>query len=261
MRVEVRADYHAALEIVDGDAAFAVRCMVALESKMGHPENESREVRASRIGEFERVFAAALIAGDEVAAETTIREAMDATLTSAEIDEGIITPALWLMGELWERGEISVADEHLATEIAMRVLALQREAERLAHGRRDHRVMLATPAGERHVVALRMVSNLLSGAGYWIVMLGADVPAEALVASVLRHRPDVICMSATMPEVSARIVDSIVQVHAAWPGAQFVIGGRGLGSQLRSRPGLGICQRVSEVVETVDAQVKRAELN
>ena len=107
MRVEVRADYHAALEIVDGDAAFAVRCMVALESKMGHPENESREVRASRIGEFERVFAAALIAGDEVAAETTIREAMDATLTSAEIDEGIITPALWLMGELWERGEIS----------------------------------------------------------------------------------------------------------------------------------------------------------
>ena len=83
MRVEVRADYHAALEIVDGDAAFAVRCMVALESKMGHPENESREVRASRIGEFERVFAAALIAGDEVAAETTIREAMSRAGRSA----------------------------------------------------------------------------------------------------------------------------------------------------------------------------------
>ncbi len=228
---------------------------------MGHRENESRGLRASRLGEFERAFEAALIAGDEVAAETTIREAMDAKLTSAEIDERIITPALWLMGELWERGEISVADEHLATEIAMRVLALQREAERLAQTRRDRRVMLATPAGERHVVALRMVSNLLSGAGYWIVMLGADVPAEALVGSVLRHRPDVICMSATMPEVSARIVDSIVQVHAACPGAQFVIGGRGLASQLRSRPGVGICQRVSEVVETVDAQVKRAELN
>ena len=74
--------------------------------------------------------------------------------------------------------------------------------------------MLATPAGERHVVALRMVSNLLSGAGYWIVMLGADVPAEALVASVLRHRPDVICMSATMPAVSGRVLESI----AAGPG-------------------------------------------
>jgi methanogenic corrinoid protein MtbC1 len=228
---------------------------------MGHRENESRELRASRFGEFERAFAAALIAGDEVAAETTIREAMDAGITSAEIDEKIITPALWLMGELWERGEISVADEHLATEIAMRVLALQREAERVAQARRGQRVMLATPAGERHVVALRMVSNLLSGAGYWIVMLGADVPADALVASVLRHRPDVICMSATMPAMSGRLVDSIAQVQAAWPAAQFVIGGRGLSSQLRTQTGVGICRRVSDVVEAVDARVKRAELN
>lgn len=228
---------------------------------MGHRENDSRELRASRLGQFERAFAAALIAGDEIAAETTIREAMDAKLTSAEIDDLIIAPALWLMGELWERGEISVADEHLATEIAMRVLALQREADRVAQARRNHRVMLATPAGERHIVALRMVSNLLSGAGYWIVMLGADVPADALVASVLRHQPDVICLSATMPTVSVRILDSILQVQTAWPGAQFVIGGRGISSQLRPQTGVGICQRVSEVVEAVDARIKRAELN
>jgi hypothetical protein len=61
--------------------------------------------------------------------------------------------------------------------------------------------------------------------------------------------------------MSGRLVDSIAQVQAAWPAAQFVIGGRGLSSQLRSRPGVGICHRVSEVVEAVDAQVKRAELN
>jgi len=228
---------------------------------MGHRENESRELRTGRVGEFERAFAAALIAGDEVAAETTIREAMDAKLTTAEIDEKIITPALWLIGELWERAEISIADEHLATEIALRVLALQREAQRVAEARRGHRVMLATPAGERHVVALRMVGNLLSGAGYWIVMLGADVPAEALVTSVMRHQPDVICLSATMPTASPQMLDSIMQVQAVYPTAQFVIGGRGLGGQLRPRVGVGICRRVSEVVEAVDASVKRAELN
>ena len=228
---------------------------------MGQRENDSRELRSSLVVQLERAFVAALLAGDEVAAETTIREAMDARLSAAEIDEGIIAPALWLLGALWERGEISVADEHLATEIALRVLALQREADRVAAARRGHRVLLATPSGERHVVALRMVSNLLSGAGYWIVMLGADVPAEALVASVVRHRPEAICLSATMPEVSPAVIDSIAQVQAAWPEAQFVIGGRGLSSQLRSRPGVGICHRVSEVVEAVDAQVKRAELN
>jgi MerR family transcriptional regulator, light-induced transcriptional regulator len=228
---------------------------------MAHRENESRGLRAGRVGEFERAFADALIAGDEIAAETTIREAMDANLTTAEIDEKIITPALWLIGELWERGEISVADEHLGTEIAMRVLALQREAERVVLARGGHRVLLATPAGERHVVALRMVSNLLSGAGYWIVMLGPDVPPAALAASVLRHRPDVICLSATMPAVSGRVLESIQQVRSVYPVAQFVIGGRGLSSRLRSQTGVRICRRVSEVVEAVDARIKRAELN
>lgn len=50
--------------------------------------------RTMRFGEFERAFTAALLAGDQIAAETTIREAMDAKLSAAEIDEGIITPAL-----------------------------------------------------------------------------------------------------------------------------------------------------------------------
>ena len=59
--------------------------------------------------------------------------------------------------------------------------------------------MLATPAGELHVVALRMVGNLLRGAGYDVVMLGADVPADSLGAAARRHDVDVICLSATLP--------------------------------------------------------------
>ncbi len=106
--------------------------------------------RTTQVGEFERAFTAALLAGDQIAAETTIREAMDAKLSTADIDEGIITPALWQIGELWERGEINVADEHLATEISIRVLALQREVERVAEGRRARRVMLAGPGRLPH---------------------------------------------------------------------------------------------------------------
>jgi hypothetical protein len=40
-----------------------------------------------------------------------------------------------------------------------------------------------------------------------------------------------------------------------------VLGGRGLTSRLRSRPGIEVCERVSEVVAAVDAMAKRADLN
>jgi hypothetical protein len=139
---------------------------------MGHrPENDSPESHEAKVSELGRAYAAAVLIGDEVAAEIVIREALEARLTSGEVDDEIIAPALWLVGELWERGEISVADEHIATEI------------------------------------------------------------------------------------------SIHEVQAQWPGARFVIGGRGLTSRVRSGPGIDVCRRVPEVVEAVDAMVKQAGMN
>jgi methanogenic corrinoid protein MtbC1 len=222
------------------------------------PDNDSREAKVDEIG---RAYASAVLTGDEIAAEHAIRDAIDADLTTAEIDDEIIAPALWLVGELWERGEISVADEHLATEISIRVLALQREARRVARTRGEQRVMLAAPAGELHVVALQMVGDLLRDAGYEVVMLGADVPSGALAASASRFEPEVICLSSTMPRSGDQVLISIHEVQQRWPAARFVLGGRGLTSRVRPRPGIDVCRRVSEAVEAVDAMVKRADLN
>jgi len=220
-----------------------------------------RENDESTTGKFGRAYAEAILSGDEVQAEIAIREAMEAKLTTAEIDDEIIAPALWFVGELWQRGEISVADEHLATEISLRVLTLQREARRVAGSRAGHRIVMATPGGELHAVALRMTGNLLVDAGYDVVMLGPDVPPTALAASAARHEPDVICLSATMPGGADRLLVAIHEAEQARPGTRFVVGGQGITSRFRSRPGVEICRRVTEAVEAVDALVQRADQN
>ena len=217
--------------------------------------------RCEKVSELGRTYAAALLMGDEVAAEIAVREAMEAKLSAAEIDDGIIAPAMWLVGDLWERGEITVADEHLATEISTRVLALQREAERLAVARGAHRVMLATPAGELHVVALRMVDNLLGEAGYDVVMLGPDVPAPSLAALASRHRVDVVGLSVTMDGGTDRALLALYETQELHPTIGFVIGGRALTSRVPQRPGIEICRQISDGVRAVDAIVHRAGLN
>ena len=208
-----------------------------------------------------RAYAKALLAGDEVGAEMAVRDAMDARLTTAQIDDEIIAPALWLVGRLWARGEISVADEHLATEISLRVLALQREVTRTVQDRSGRKALLAAPVGERHTVALQMIANLLRDAGYTVLMLGPDVPAAALAEAASRHEPDVICLTATMANASDRIMLAIREVERGWSRAGYVVGGLGLSPRLRPRPGIHLCRRVSEVVEAADAVVKRADLN
>lgn len=221
----------------------------------------SDEPTDDRIKELADAFAEALLAGDEVGAEIAIREAIDSKLSSAEIDEQLIAPALWLVGELWERGKISVAEEHLATEIALRVLALQREAHRVMRSRTGRRVLLATPTGELHVVALRMVENLLRDAGYDVLMLGPDVPGKALGDVAKRLRIDVVCLSLTMAGRRSEVLSAIDNVRLVLPSAGFVVGGRGLTDEAHRRPVVHVCNRVSEVVEVVDATVKRSSLN
>jgi MerR family transcriptional regulator, light-induced transcriptional regulator len=224
-------------------------------------EDRPNDAQAKDVGRFSDAYVMALLGGDEVAAEVAIREAMEAGFGMAQIDHGIIAPAMWFIGELWERGEISVAEEHLASEITVRVLALQREAGRVMRDRSTRRVLLATPAGELHVIALRMVSNLLREAGYEVVMLGPDLPPDALGRAAARWNSDVVCLSTTMAGGDDRVLVAMYEVQQRRPEATFLIGGRGLASRVRPAPGIEICERVSQAVEAVDALVKRASLN
>jgi methanogenic corrinoid protein MtbC1 len=235
--------------------------MRSVSHDMGREDDDGAAVPDPNVVELAEAFASALLAGDEVMAELTIRDAMDANLSTAEIDERVIAPGLWLVGELWERDKLSIADEHIATEITLRVLALQREAQRVTSSRGGHTVMLAAPPGELHVVALRMVGNLLRGAGYDVVMLGPDVPADTLGAAARRHKADVVCLSSTMPVRTGNVLRAIDDVRRQWPSAGFIVGGRGLTVEGDLRSGVHVCGRVSDAVDAVDAMVRHAGSN
>ena len=120
-------------------------------------------------------FLSALVEGDAARADSVIGEAVRARLEEAVIYDRVIAPAMRRIGELWRDGEITVGDEHLATHISLRVLALQREAFRVAHQRAAQRVMLAAVEGEHHVVGLEMIGNLLAHHGFEVRYLGADL--------------------------------------------------------------------------------------
>ena len=100
------------------------------------------------------------------------------SLGEAMLYDLVVGPAMHRIGRLWASGEIGVGHEHLATQIATRVLVLAHEAIGMAADRGEHRAMLAAVEGEQHVVALDMAAKLLESAGYEVLTLGADVPTE-----------------------------------------------------------------------------------
>lgn len=206
-------------------------------------------------------YGIALLSGDAEDAERTVREAYDEGLPYGQIHAAVVAPALHRIGLLWERGEISVAHEHIATQISLRVLALLRELFRVTRRRGDQRAMLAALEGEHHVVALQMAADLLDDAGYDTVMLGPDVPTPALEDIVIEHRPALVAFTVTMAAAAANLRRAIDAATAGDPPAAVIVGGRGRPSRLPPPPGLEFVDSVVDVVDTADRLVRRPELN
>jgi len=224
-----------------------------------HDETRDRELEL--VAELQRTYADAILAGDPRAAEAVIREAIDAGLDEATIDDRVIAPALVLVGDLWGDGRISIADEHLATSISLRVMALQREAFRVARERASQRVLLAGAQGEHHVVGLEMAGSVILHAGYDVRFLGADLPVAEIGGAVDRHRPAVVGFTTATILSAVHLQPAFDAVRRVDPDVGIVVGGRGVDAGLAPLPDVAVCRHVSDAVHHVDALIKRAGRN
>ena len=206
-------------------------------------------------------FGLALLEGDAVAAEQVARDAVDDDMPYALIHDAVVAPALHRIGKLWERREISVAHEHLATQISLRVLALLRELFGVACRRSEHRVMLAAVEGEHHIVALQMAGDLLEDAGYEVVMLGPDGPVAVLAEIVSEHRPAIVGFTLTMSSAALNLPRAVEAVESANPATGVIVGGAGSRGRMPVPAGLEFTSTVVDVVEVADALVRRPQLN
>ncbi len=139
---------------------------------------------------------------------------------------GIVLPYLRDLGERWERGEASVGQEHFASNLIRgRLLALARGWER-GDG---HSALLACAPGEQHDLPLVMFGLALRNRGWTLVFLGADTPTETVTETANQLEPEIVVVSAVMPE-SLRREARALQVLAS--NHRLVIAGRGAGQAL-----------------------------
>jgi MerR family transcriptional regulator, light-induced transcriptional regulator len=121
-------------------------------------------------------LAAALSGFDEAAAHA----AFDSLLACLSIDtllRDVVLPYLHELGDRWERGEVSVAQEHFASTILRgRLLGLARGwGQGLGRA-----AVLACAPGEQHDLGLISFGLALRARGRRIVYLGADTPIASV---------------------------------------------------------------------------------
>ena len=143
-------------------------------------------------------------------------------LTVNAVLRDVVLPCLRQVGDAWARGDVTVAEEHFASQlIRERLLGLARDWDR-GDG---PRALLACPAGERHDIGLICFGLVLARSGWRITFLGPDTPADALTEAVQKLAPDVVVLVATAEDRFGSIAESLRalaeghEVALAGPGA------------------------------------------
>lgn len=149
---------------------------------------------------------------------------MAAVLRPRELVVRVVLPLLRRVGEAWQAGSLTVAQEHLATASLRSLLgALVRlhVAPRPAAT-----VLFATPPGERHELGLLAAAMLAAGAGLGVLYLGPDVPADDIVQAARRCGAEAVVVGVTGAGGEAPALQAVRDLAARLPrGVKLLAGG------------------------------------
>jgi methanogenic corrinoid protein MtbC1 len=166
----------------------------------------------------------ALLAGDEAGVEAALSEARHRGADLAEVARDLIGPAFEELGTMWHAGEVSIAEEHLATALVSR--AFTRQAAPLpAPPLGAPRLVLSCLAGEFHELGVRVVAEVARAAGWQAEVLGANTPREAAIRFIAVHRPAAVGLSLALTAHLAECIRTVEEIRKASPSTKILVGG------------------------------------
>lgn len=182
-------------------ARLAEERPVVAEPPIGGPVRLDQEVDRlrQRLEEF-----------DDAGAHAVLDELL-ATFALETVLRDVILPYLVEVGERWRSGEVTVGQEHFASNLLRaRLLSL---AQGWGQGA-GPRVVLAAPPGEQHDLGLIICGLVLSRQGLRVVFLGADSPIDTLITTVRTVRPALVLLSTVDTAALDAVRDALRELSA-----------------------------------------------
>lgn len=156
-----------------------------------------------------------------------------------KIYDDLITPVLHNIGALWEKEDLSVIEEHLASQ-SIRDGILRLQGIIRIPGEKVGTAMCLNFSSELHDIALKMVDHILEARGYKVLYSGQLTPIINIDHVFESLQPDRVYISSTIVENGESVQNEFDQVCeiAATHGANVFVGGSGFNLIEIKNPGL-----------------------
>jgi MerR family transcriptional regulator, light-induced transcriptional regulator len=156
--------------------------------------------------------------GDTLKADRVLANA-HASLSVEDVLLNVIQPTLISVGEMWHRGEITVAHEHQASNYLRG--KLHQLLELAGSPRHGPTVVVACAPHEYHEIGSLTLAIFLRRAGLRTHYLGANTPVADLIRFCREIRADAVMISAGSPEAVDALRENNQDLREAAPVVAF----------------------------------------
>jgi MerR family transcriptional regulator, light-induced transcriptional regulator len=190
------------------------------------PPAPARDVRDDGTGAQPEAWRAQVLTAAEAYDQPGVSRVLDevlAALPPLKAFEDVLVPLQREVGERWHAGTLTVAQEHLVTQVVReRLVSLLHAAPQ---GGDRHAVLACFPE-EEHEIGLLGAALRLRHAGMRVTLLGQRVPSQDLAETVARAKPDVVGLSAVTNRGATVFEDVLGRIRQALPrGLPLWVGG------------------------------------
>lgn len=143
------------------------------------------------------------------------------------------------IGQRYENGKAFVPNLLMAARAMKASLELLRPLLKESGIKAKGKVVIGTVKGDLHDIGKNIVASMLEGAGFELVNLGVDIPAEKFVEAIQNEKPDILALSAllttTMTNMKA-VIDAIENAGLR-DSVKIIIGGAPISEEFSNEIG------------------------
>jgi methanogenic corrinoid protein MtbC1 len=138
--------------------------------------------------------------GDLRSARSLVDEGVAMNLRALDILMGLVTPALYRVGNMWDRQEISVVEEHRFTRYYEQVLEILFDYIYLPETKPAPQVVLTCSVSNIHTLGVRILDLTLLAQGISVFSICPGVPNGELIKTLQKFKPKILGISIATSE-------------------------------------------------------------
>ncbi len=195
-------------------------------------------------------LAQAVIDGNKDQAETLTNKLLDAGLEAKAILDNGLMPGMDVVGQRFRDNLIFVPEVLIAARAMKASLAILEPLLAASNAPQVGTVVIGTVKGDIHDIGKNIVIMMLRGAGFRVVDLGIDTPAEKFLQAARQENADIVGMSALLTTTMGYMKTVIERLRAEGLSVKTMVGGAPISPAFAEQIGAdGYAKNAAEAVE------------